>query len=136
MNTKHLWDYFDAKKTLRVAREDLEEYESTIYSPKSPVVSGMPFEHGSAETDKLATLAQKHEDLLLTLIRAIMAADKAYKMLEVFAAILTDDEREVLYARYRKGMSFRDMEDELHRSERTLRRANNRIKEKFAKFEN
>ena len=135
MNVKYLWCYIDAKKALDMARDNLIEYENSIYSPTTPGYTGMPIEHGDSDTDRLAPLAEKHSNLLSELIRAMIEADRAYKLLEAFAEELTDDERKVLYARYRKGFTLAEMEGYLHRCDRTLRRINNRIKEKFSKFE-
>lgn len=135
MNVKYLWCYIDAKRALNMARDNLVEYEHSIYSPNAPGYTGMPIEHGNGDTDRLAPLAEKHGNLLSELISAMIEADRAYKLLDAFAKELTDEERELLYARYRKGLTLAETVTYLHRCERTLRRINNRIKEKFSKFE-
>lgn len=134
MNTKELWAYREALKILRRANERLEEYESVIYSPNGSRSNGMPYENGNNSPDRLAPIAEKHKELLQERDDARLRVHEAYKLLEEFEKTLTGDEIDVLHLRYRKGMTLLEIEPVLHRCERTLRRANNRIKEKFRKF--
>lgn len=135
MNVKELWAYADAKRHLRMIRENLYEFESNIYSPPGANTSGMPIEHGTENNDKLAAVIEKHQVLLAAEYNAVLKAVDAYDLLERFANTLSNDEQDVLYARYREGLTIRNMEQKLRRSESTLNRTLKRVKRKFESFE-
>lgn len=133
LNIKELWAYRNAVFAVRRALDDLTEYEAKIYAPNGARCDGMPFETVS-DNDRLAPIAEKHAELKRKLMDAKLEAHSAYVMLEAFETILVGDECDVLDLRYRKWMSTRDISSKLHRSERTIKRITNRIKEKFSKF--
>ena len=115
------------------ALDDLVEYEAKIYAPSGARCSGMPFDP-SGDNDRLAPIAEKHEELIQKLAEAKLEAHRAYVMLERFSDVLTEDEREVLDLRYRKCYTMRELETSLHRCERSLRYIIKQIKIKFAPF--
>lgn len=133
MNVKELWAYRDAVCAVRRALDDLAEYEAKIYAPNGARCNGMPFDP-SGDNDRLAPIAEKHEELIQKLAEAKLEAHRAYVMLERFSEILTDDEREVLDLRYRKWFKPRDIAIELHLCERTVLRELKRVREKFSKM--
>lgn len=133
MNIKELWAYHDAVFAVRRALDDLTEYEAKIYAPSGARCNGMPFEAAS-DNDRLAPITEKHEELRRKLTDAKLAAHRAYVMLEEFERTLVGEECDVMDLRYRKWLSPREICAKLHRSDRTLRRVNNRIKEKFRNF--
>lgn len=133
MNVKELWAYRDAVIAVHRALDDLVEYEAKIYSPGGARCNGMPFDP-TGDNDRLAPIAEKHEELIRKLEEAKLEAHRAYVMLENFSEHLTEDEREVLDLRYRKCYTMRELETNMHRCERSLRYIIKQIKIKFAPF--
>lgn len=134
MNVNELWSYRDAAMKVQRALDDLAEYESKIYSPSGARCNGMPFDP-SGDNDRLAPIAEKHEELIQKLAEAKLEAHQAYVMLEEFEKNLSDEECEVFNLRYRKWFSTREISTQLFRSDITIKRAYHRIKEKFKRFE-
>lgn len=134
MNVNELWSYRDAALKVQRALDDLVEYEAKIYAPSGARCSGMPFDP-SGDNDRLAPIAEKHEELIQKLASAKLEAHKAYVMLEEFEKNLSDEECEVFNLRYRKWLTMAQIRFELHMSESTLKRSTRRVKEKFRKFE-
>lgn len=133
MNVKELWAYRDAVIAVHRALDDLVEYEAKIYSPSGARCNGMPFDP-TGDNDRLAPIAEKHEELIRKLEEAKLEAHHTYVLLERFEETLVGEERDVLDLRYRKWLSPREIEARLHRSPRTIARIMRRVKEKFAKF--
>lgn len=134
MNVKELWSYIDATRALNRAQERLTEYENIIYFPRSARASGMPLERCNDSPDRMAIIADNHEKLIKARDEQQFKAAEALSLLYAFEETLTGDEMDVFSLRYKKGASVSEIEKVLHRSESTLKRINNRIKEKFRKF--
>lgn len=134
MNVKELWSYIDATRALNRAQERLLEYEEIIYSPGGVRASGVPLDRSHDSPDRIASIADNHDKLIKERDSAQEKAAGTLMMLYTFERELTEDESQVFFLRYVKGASVREIEKALHRSESTLKRINNRIKEKFRKF--
>jgi RNA polymerase sigma factor (sigma-70 family) len=136
MNVKELWAYRDAVRELNRASELLEEYEAIIYSPGGVRASGMPLDRSHDSPDRLATIVDKHDKLLIAEENARLKAHRAFSVLQAFEKTLPDGDVDVFRLRWLKGLTHREIGTELHRSERTVKRITNELKRKFAKFEN
>ena len=134
MNVKDLWAYREAVAAIHTARENLKEYESIIYSARGPNPGRTP--SGSRRSpDIFGIIADRHDKLLVAEENARLKAHRAFAVLLAFGKTLPDDDVDILRLRWMKGLTHREIGTELHRSERTVKRAIRRIKEKFEKFE-
>lgn len=134
MELSRIWAYIDAKKRLRRASENLEEYEKSVYAPGTANMSGMPIEHSNVNHDKFAIIAETHSILTEARDLARIEATREYNLCLAFEHTLTDEEQEIFRKRYILGLKNRDISQELHQTERTVKYINKKIREKFSKF--
>lgn len=134
MNVKELWNYIDATRALNRAQERLLEYEAIIYSPGGVRASGMPLDRSHDSPDRIASIADNHDKLIKERDSAQEKAAGALMMLYTFERELTEDESQVFFLRYVKGVNVREIEKALHKCERTVRYNLCQIKTKFKNF--
>ena len=134
MEINRIWAYIDAQKRLNRAKENLEEYEGSIYAPSTANTSGMPIEHTNISPDKFAIIAETHSHLTEAMWCAMVEATKEYNVMIAFEQILTEEERGVFRMRYIQNKTIREIGQVMHQNERSVKYTNKIIRDKFIKF--
>lgn len=134
MTEKDLYTYKDAKKRKEAALMRLREFESALYSPRSQVLDGMPFDACKAFNDALPQSFDEHQRLIDDVNRCNAEILKAWIELNKVSKILSEDEAAFLDLRYRSGEPIHRIIDIMHRSNRSIFRIRNNILEKIGKI--
>lgn len=134
MTEKDLYTYKDAKKRKEAALMRLREFESALYSPKSQVLDGMPFNACKVFSDALPQSFDEHQRLIDDVNRCNAEILKAWIKLNKVAKILSDEEAVFFDLRYRSGEPIHKIIDIMHRSNRSIFRIRKSIIGKIDKI--
>ena len=92
-----------------LAAAALEEFEPSVYAPRTQKISPVPANHGGSGTDRLSLTLDRIERLRQRVERLDELISASEELLIFVADLLqTDTERDVLVYHYYKGLSISD----------------------------
>lgn len=129
MTERDLKEYLIRKKEVENITIVLKDFESRMLAVGGNGITGMPFDNPYPE-DKMAIIANRHDELRLELRDATAALTRAQANITLAMMFLYDDERAFFKKRYVEGKSYEIIMREMHISRPTSCRIRCKILER------
>ena len=127
-----IFKYQDCKKLYTEAKERLAEFEETIYNPPSPTMDGMPKTHDDSNLERLSEIIDRHDELIANCNACLIEYIRAGRILDKAEEVLSPIEVTIVEKRYRLGMKWEDVADDIGYAWRVVMRKHREVLKKIS----